>query len=233
MKRPNALIVRGGWEGHAPVEATELFLPFLEDNGYTVRIEASPAAYAEDLGAVDLIVQCVTMSEITEPQLDGLRNAVAAGTGLIGWHGGIADSYRSSSDYLQLIGGQFACHPAKEPELRTGAQADYYLPHTVEISDLGREHPITRGIDAFELHTEQYWVLHDDLIDILATTTHPTRPWHQWHRPIVSPAVWTRQWGAGRIVVATPGHSVDILRHESVRIIIERGMLWATRTVSA
>lgn len=233
MNRPNALIVRGGWEGHAPVEATELFLPFLKDNGYTVRIEESPAAYAEDLGAVDLIVQCVTMSEITGPQLNGLREAVAAGTGMVGWHGGIADSYRASSDYLQLIGGQFATHPAKEPELRCGGQEDNYLPHTIEMTDLGREHPVTGDIGDFELDTEQYWVLHDDLIDVLATTTHPVRPWHPWHRPITSPAVWTRQWGEGRIVVATPGHSVDVLRHESVRTIIERGMLWATRTASA
>jgi len=42
--------------------------------------------------------------------------------------------------------------------------------------------------------------------------------------------VWTRQWGEGRIVVATPGHSVDILKDANVRTIIERGMLWATRT---
>src|SRR3712207_8042047 len=37
---------------------------------------------------------------------------------------------------------------------------------------------ITAGIDDFPLATEQYWVLHDDLIDVLATTTHPVRPWH-------------------------------------------------------
>ena len=73
---------------------------------------------------------------------------------------------------------------------------------------------------------------HDDLIDVLATTTHPVRPWQPWHRPVTSPAVWTRRWGAGRIVVTTPGHSVDVLEHPDVRTIIERGMLWATRTAS-
>nr|WP_198586978.1 hypothetical protein [Glycomyces xiaoerkulensis] len=72
MDRPNALIVRGGWEGHAPVEATELLLPFLRDKGYTVRIEESSDVDAGGLDAVDLIVQCVTMSEIAEPQLKGL-----------------------------------------------------------------------------------------------------------------------------------------------------------------
>lgn len=73
-------------------------------------------------------------------------------------------------------------------------------------------------------------MLHDDLIDVLATTTHPVRPYHPWHRPIVSPAVWTREWGAGRVFVATPGHSVDVLEDANVRAIVERGMLWAART---
>ncbi|MDN3242473.1 ThuA domain-containing protein [Glycomyces tritici] len=232
MSERKALVVRGGWEGHAPVEATELFLPFLRENGFEVRVEESPEVYADAdaLAATDLIVQSVTMSEISHDQLKGLRAAVAAGTGMAGWHGGIADSYRNSSDYLQLIGGQFATHPSKEPGACKGSQEDNYLPHTVEITALGREHPIMEGLEDFELDTEQYWVLHDDLIDVLATTTHPVQPWHPWHRPITSPAVWTRQWGQGRIVVATPGHSVDILKDANVRTIIERGMLWATRT---
>jgi type 1 glutamine amidotransferase len=232
MSERKALVVRGGWEGHAPVEATELFLPFLRENGFEVRVEESPEVYAdtEALAATDLIVQSVTMSEISHDQLKGLRGAVAAGTGMVGWHGGIADSYRNSSDYLQLIGGQFATHPSKEPGMRKGSQEDNYLPHTVELTELGRKHPIMEGLEDFELDTEQYWVLHDDLIDVLATTTHPVQPWHPWHRPITSPAVWTRQWGEGRIVVATPGHSVDILQDENVRTIIERGFLWATRT---
>jgi uncharacterized protein len=235
MSERRALVVRGGWEGHAPVEATELFLPFLRDNGYEVRVEESPEVYAdaEVLGATDLIVQSVTMSEISHDQLKGLRAAVAAGTGMAGWHGGIADSYRNSSDYLQLIGGQFATHPSKEPSLCCGSQEDNYLKYTVEITELGRKHPVTEGLEDFELDTEQYWVLHDDLIDVLATTTHPVQPYHPWHRPITSPAVWTRLWGEGRIMVATPGHSVDILQDENVRTIMERGMLWATRTVSA
>jgi uncharacterized protein len=235
MSERRALVVRGGWEGHAPVEATELFLPFLRDNGYEVRVEESPEIYAdaEVLGATDLIVQSVTMSEISHDQLKGLRAAVAAGTGMAGWHGGIADSYRNSSDYLQLIGGQFATHPSKEPSLCCGSQEDNYLKYTVEITELGRKHPVTEGLEDFELDTEQYWVLHDDLIDVLATTTHPVQPYHPWHRPITSPAVWTRLWGEGRIMVATPGHSVDILQDANVRTIMERGMLWATRTVSA
>lgn len=229
-----ALIVRGGWDGHAPVAATELFVPFLEANGFEVRIEETTEIYADadELARTDLIVQSVTMSQIEPEQLKGLTNAVIAGTGMAGWHGGIADSFRNSSDYLHFLGGQFATHPGRAPELRVDSQEDNYLPYRVEFTELGRTHPITQGLDDFDLETEQYWVLHDDLIDVLATTTHPTQPWHPWHRPVTSPAVWTRNWGQGRIVVVTPGHSVDVLQNPTVRTIIERGMLWASRTAS-
>ena len=230
-----ALVVRGGWDGHQPVEATDRFIPFLEAQGFAVRISESTAVYAdaEAMAETDLIVQCVTMSHIEHGELVGLRAAVEAGTGLTGWHGGIADSFRSSSDYLQLVGGIFATHPAVGPGETRLEGEENYRHYTVHISELGRQHPITAGLEDFDLRTEQYWVLSDDLNDVLATTTHPAEPWQQWHRPTTSPVVWTRLWGAGRIVVSTPGHSVDVLDDPNVRTIIERGMLWAARTASA
>ncbi|MFI7432262.1 ThuA domain-containing protein [Micromonospora haikouensis] len=235
MAQRRALVVRGGWEGHEPVRATELFLPFLERSGYAVRVEESTDVYADaaEMAGTDLVVQCVTMSQITQEQVAGLCAAVVAGTGFTGWHGGIVDSFRMSSDYLHLVGGQFATHPGKEPCERRGGAEDNFLPHTIRLTDLGRQHPITAGIADIELVTEQYWVLHDDLIEVLATTTHPAQPWQPWHRPVTSPAIWTRQWGAGRVVVTTPGHSLDVLAHPSIRTVIERGMVWATRTASA
>jgi uncharacterized protein len=226
-----ALVVRGGWDGHQPVESTNLFIPFLESNGFEVRVEESTAVYADTgyLTTVDLIVQSNTMTTIADAEFEGLRAAVEAGTGLAGWHGGIADSYRNNADYLQMIGGQFAAHPGKAPEERTGEQPDNYLPHTITMLPAAADHPITQGISDFELTTEQYWVLHDDYNDVLATTTQAVRPWDPWNRPITSPAIWTRQWGKGRIFVSTPGHHVDILEDTNVRTIIERGLLWAAR----
>jgi len=230
MPARNALIVRGGWDGHHPVEATELFLPFLERSGFAVRIEESNSVYADAdvMSSTDLIVQCVTMSTIDADAMNGLRTAVEQGTGLAGWHGGIADSYRDSSDYLHLVGGQFATHPGRPAAERHDDGRESFLRYAVEPTALGETHPITAGVGPFELETEQYWVLHDDLSDVLATTTHPARDDQPWHRPVVSPAVWTRRWGAGRIFVATPGHDLETLRHDGVRTIIERGMLWAS-----
>ncbi|MFJ3404686.1 ThuA domain-containing protein [Promicromonospora sp. NPDC090134] len=227
-----ALVVRGGWTGHQPVETTDSFLPFLAEHGYEVRVEDSTAVYADAdyLAGVDVIVQTVTMSTIEGAELSGLIAAVTAGTGLAGWHGGIADSYRNSSDYLQLIGGQFATHPPKAPRAElAGEAADNFVRHTIDIVPERADHPIVAGISDFELTTEQYWVLSDEYNDVLATTTLAARDFDPWHRPVTCPAIWTRQWGAGRIFVSTPGHELAVVDDPNVRTVIERGILWASR----
>jgi uncharacterized protein len=225
-----ALVVRGGWPGHHPVAATEEFLPHLRAHGFDVRVEDSPGAYAdaEYMAGVDLVVQCVTKGALSGPELAGLAAAVRAGTGLAGWHGGIAASY-PDPDYLHLVGGVFVCHPPKPGAERLGGEADYFLPHRVEVAPTAAEHPVTRGVEDFDLVTEQYWVLTDDAVDVLATTTLAARDHDPWHRPVTAPAVWTRRWGRGRVFVCTPGHDLDVLRLAPVRTIVERGLLWAAR----
>ncbi|MDN4614263.1 ThuA domain-containing protein [Leifsonia sp. F6_8S_P_1B] len=226
-----ALVVRGGWDGHMPVETTNFFIPFLEENGFDVRVEEGTPVYADTafMDTVDLIVQINTMNTIENDEFQGLQRAVLGGAGLAGWHGGIADSYRNNADYLHMIGGQFAHHAGKDPAERTGEQSDNYIPYTVHITEYGKTHPITAGIDDFDLVTEQYWVLSDEYNDVLATTTQEVRPWDAWHRPVTAPAIWTRQWGEGRIFVSAPGHRLEIVESQPVRTIIERGLLWAAR----
>ncbi|WP_420366557.1 ThuA domain-containing protein [Curtobacterium sp. L3-7] len=226
-----ALVVRGGWDGHMPVETTDAMLPFLRDNGFDVLVSDSTAVYADAavMDGVDLIVQVVTMSTIADDEFAGLQRAVLGGTGLAGWHGGIADAFRNTADYLHMIGGQFAHHAAKPPEERTGEQSDNYIPYTVHITDAGRQHPITQGIEDFDLVTEQYWVLSDEYNDVLATTTQEARDFDAWNRPVTAPAIWTRQWGHGRVFVSAPGHRLEVVESQPLRTIIERGLLWAAR----
>src|SRR3954467_7630361 len=95
-----ALVVRGGWEGHSPIEATDRFIPLLKEHGFAVEVHDGPEVYADTdrLAATDLVVQCYTQGVATDEQVLGLSRAVAAGTGLAGWHGGVCDSYRGSPD---------------------------------------------------------------------------------------------------------------------------------------
>ena len=229
--RKSTLIVRGGWDGHQPVEATEMFMPFLAENGFSIRVEESPAVYREQdfMDSVDLIVQSNTMTTIEKEEFLGLRSAIENGAGFAGWHGGIIDSYRDTSDYLHMMGAQFATHAGIAPELRIGEQSDNYLPFMVNFLPEAASHVITEGICDFEITTEQYWVLSDPYIDVLATTTQKVRSWDPWTRELTFPVIYTRNWGKGKIFVSTLGHRVEILAHPSVNTMIKRGLLWASR----
>src|SRR5699024_12659298 len=96
----NALVVRGGWEGHEPVATSVLFIPFLKESGFNVSIENNLEVYADPqiMADTDLIIQCWTMGEILSEELDGLREAMENGTGFDGWHGGEVDDNRISSE---------------------------------------------------------------------------------------------------------------------------------------
>lgn len=227
-----ALIVRGGWEGHSPVGTTEVFVPWLVGRGYEIQVESSPEVYADRarMAGVDVVVQVMTTSRITGAQAAGLRDAVAAGTGLAGWHGGIVDAFRDSVEYQQLVGAQFVHHPAKAaPDDLPGDGTDDFVEHTVTVVPERAGHPVVAGISGYRITTEQYWVLSDSYNDVLATTTVPARPHDPWTRPVPVPAVWTRRWGAGRVFVCTTGHLVSDVEHPTVRTIIERGIAWASR----
>jgi type 1 glutamine amidotransferase len=214
-----ALVVRGGWEGHVPVEATQRFIPFLEEQGFEVSVHDDLEVYtdADELARTDLVLQCYTQGTATDEQVNGLFAAVVAGTGLAGWHGGIVDSFRASPDYLHLTGGQWAAHPGG------------FVEYSVSVVPERADHPIVAGLDSWDLNTEQYWTLTDDLNDVLATSYFRAGPDTPWREDMVAPAVWTRLWGNGRVFVSTIGHKLEDLDVPEVRTLTERGLLWASR----
>lgn len=218
-------MVRGGWEGHAPVACTDSFLPFLREQGFEVEIAEDLAVY-EDAGALsgaDLVVQCWSIGTITDQQARGLAAAVRGGTGFAGWHGGIVASF-DSLPYLQLTGGRFVYHPPG------------FVAHELAAVPGREQHPILAGINRVPLETEKYWVLTDPLCDVLATVTFPPdQPGDAedggavtaWRREVTVPAVWTREWGRGRVFVSTVGHRLADLDIPEIRGITQRGLLWA------
>ena len=81
-----------------PVETTDAFIRSSAENDFEVRVEDGTGVYADDafMDTVDLVVQVNTMSSIEDAEFRGLQRAVLNGTGMAGWHGGIADSYRTT-----------------------------------------------------------------------------------------------------------------------------------------
>jgi type 1 glutamine amidotransferase len=217
-KAKSALFVWGGWEGHEPKQCVDIFAPWLEKQGFKVEITHSLDSYldAEKLNSLDLIVQVVTQSPITPEQEKGLLKAVKGGVGLAGWHGGLADSYRSNVEYEFMVGGQWVAHP--------GGIIDY------EVEILDHKDLITAGLANFKMHSEQYYMHVDPGNKVLATTTFSGR-YAPWIKGVVMPVVWEKMYGQGRVFYTSLGHVARDFDVPEARTIVQRGMLWAARAL--
>ena len=142
--KKKVLIVWGGWAGHEPKQTVDVFAPWLAEQGFEVEISNTLDSYldAGKMGSLTLVVQSVTMGQITAQQERGLLDAIRGGVGLAGWHGGLSDAFRSSTEYEFMVGGSFAAHP--------GGAVDYDV-HLVK-----RDDPITKGLQDFPMRSEQY-----------------------------------------------------------------------------
>lgn len=213
-----ALINWGGWEGHEPEACADLFAKLLRHKGFEVDVLTDLAVFADKtyMRTLDLIIPVWTMSEISKEQEEGLLNAIRNGTGLAGWHGGMADSFRNNVAYQWMVGGQWVAHPGD------------IIPYEVNIVDRGD--PIMLGIKDFQMVSEQYYMHVDPSNQVLATTTftgeYGDAP---WIAGTVMPVVWKRKFGEGKVFYSSLGHVQKDFEVLEAREIMFRGMVWATR----
>ncbi len=206
----------GGWDGHEPFQTADLFAGLLRAQDFTVEISDTLDVLLDTdrLRALDLIVPVWTMSKITPEQVTSLLTAIASGVGVGGWHGCMADSFRDSTDYQFMVGGQWVAHP--------GGIIDY----TVQIAR--HDHPITAGLNDFAMHSEQYYMHVDPSNQVLATTTF-NADHHDWIDGTLMPVTWTRSWGAGKVFYSSLGHVLRDFDVPEAREMVRRGLLWAAR----
>jgi hypothetical protein len=213
-----ALIVWGGWDGHEPEKVATRFKNLLEKDGFQVEVSNTLDSFLDEayLKSLDLIIPVVTMSEISNEQLNPLIEAVASGVGLAGCHGGMADSFRQAVLYQFMVGGQWIAHP--------GGDGVKYMMNIKKNSSS----PIVDGIDDFEVCSEQYYLHVDPCVNVLMTTRYPVVEWyHSTNGEVDVPMMWTKMWGYGRVFYSALGHHDDVFDQYEAQETMLRGMLWA------
>lgn len=213
LKGKNVLFVYGGWEGHEPVQTRDIFVPWLLLKGSNVKLSNSLDVYTDTavMNNIDLIVQVWTMGEITNEQEKGLITAVKNGVGLAGWHGGLGDSFRNSVEFQYMVGGQWVAHP--------GGIINY------EVNITNHDDVVTKGLNDFEIESEQYYMHVDPNVKVLATTTF-NGDHDYWIDGAVVPVVWKKMFGKGRVFYSSLGHvAKDFEIHEVIEI-MKRGINW-------
>jgi type 1 glutamine amidotransferase len=213
-KNKKILFVYGGWEGHEPEECKDLFVPWLQEQGYEVIVEDNLDIYTDSLlmNSLSLVIQTFTMSEISEEQEEGLLEAVKNGVNLAGWHGGLADAFRNNTYYQFMVGGQWVAHP--------GGIIDY------EVNIINQEDPITLGLNDFNMHSEQYYMHVDPAVEVLATTIFSGEH-AEWIEGTIMPVVWKKKFGKGNVFYSSLGHVASDFEVPEALTIMQRGILWS------
>ena len=208
------LVFRGGWEGHEPVETSEVIAEELRKRGVEVDVfDNQDCLLNENLADIySVIVPVWTRGEISGEAENALCAAVRGGVGIAGWHGGMCDAFRSHTEYQFMTGGQWVAHP--------GGIIDY----KVKITS---DDPIVGGIEDFDYRSEQYYLHVDPGTEVLATTCF-NGDVCPWINGTVMPVVWKRKYGQGKVFYCSLGHVAEEFRkYPQVLEIVIRGILWA------
>lgn len=228
MAKLRGLLLIGGADYHnQPFHTAELAGIIAGEAGLDLRITddlstLNPATLAEH----QVLINWSTFVKPSPEQVSALIGAVEGGLGFLGIHGATA-TFWNSAPYLQMIGTRFVRH-------------DPYKKFTVTIND--RNHPITAGIDDFEVEDELYELGGDAAgLQLLADGVNQGRPYGDLREfgdgPLPTdihvlasaeghPLLYTRQFGQGRIHYNALGHDGKSLGHPSFRRLIRQGLSW-------
>jgi type 1 glutamine amidotransferase len=207
-----ALVVWGGMALHTPERSANVVRELLEAEGFAVTVtDDYEALGAGDVGANDLVVPVITDGVLAPEKMANLVAAIRAGTGLAGFHMGLATSFRSSVPFRYAASVYWVQHPGN------------IITYRVDVGD----HPLLAGIGSFEHTSEQYYLNYDPAVDVLATTRF-SGEFHPWRKNVVMPVVFTTMHDRGRVFYSSLGHTADELVGP-VREILRRGLVWAAR----
>jgi type 1 glutamine amidotransferase len=210
-----ALVVWGGMELHTPERSANVVRELLEAEGFAVTVTPDyDALGAEDVGDNALVVPVITDGVLAPEKMARLVGAIQAGTGLAGFHMGLATSFRSSVPFRYAASCYWVSHPGN------------IITYRVDVTR--GDHPIMAGIESFEHTSEQYYLNYDPAVEVLATTTF-SGEFHPWRKDVVMPVVFTTTHGQGRVFYSSLGHTADELARPQVREILRRGLVWAAR----
>ncbi len=203
---------------------TNQFLQVFRDNPeITFTHLTHPAAHAwlaaDKAREWDVLVLYDMWQDISEPAKQDFVNRLKEGKGLVVTHHAIAN-YQNWPEYERIIGARYylaATNRNGVPKPRSQYQHDVRF--RVEV--LNREHPVTRGLEDFDIHDETY-----RLFDVAPDVT----PLLGTKEPLSHPVIaWAKTYQQARVVYLQLGHDHYAYENPGYRRFLANAIRWAAR----
>ncbi|MFJ4174672.1 ThuA domain-containing protein [Microbacterium sp. NPDC089696] len=214
-RSPRALVVVGGDDTHHDLLGAAGVLTRLgAAAGFATAAAVGMQRFADprpDTADADVFVLYDSGALFPTRQQEALADTVAGGTGLVALHMSnvMADPAGADRAHRDLLGNHYLSHGPGHHEGR----------HRIEIV---AEHPITAGVEDFELFDEYYeFAFADDDHVVLAERTRDDG--------VRIPVLYAREVGDGRVVYLALGHDMRSWGEPAFQRLVIQAIRWAGR----
>jgi uncharacterized protein len=196
---------------------------FEENPEVTFRVVEHPEAHlwlrSDRADAYDVIVLYDMWQPITDEAKTDFIARLTQGKGLVGLHHALA-SYQTWDDYRAILGGRYHLKPRVVDGLEVPGST-YRHDVQFRVNVLDRTHPVTRGLEDFDIHDETYggFEVLAGAKPLLGTTEPSSGPVIAWHQ----------EYAGARVVYIQLGHDRIAYENPNYERLIAQAIRWAAR----
>jgi uncharacterized protein len=186
----------------------------------TCQIAELPSAYdmflPQNRGKYDVLVFYHMWQDITDEQAKVFSECIGNGKPLVVLHHSIC-AFDNWPEYVNIIGGKYFHKPTvingKEYPVCSYIHDVHFK---VKIAD--KKHPVTAGLDDFEIFDETYkgYYVEQGVTPLLETD-------EQSSNPVIG---WAKMYGKARVVTLQSGHDVPTYENPSFRKLLKQSVEW-------
>lgn len=177
---------------------------------------SGPDAYPYQLGLENRdFPEARSQQWLKEEQALALKDFVSAGNGFYSLHNNSHVSL-SSKTYREVMGGAYIGHPALRP---------------FKVRVVNASHPITHGVHDFIVNDEQHYVEYDKEKKHILLEAENIDGLTFQNLGAKSTAGWAYDYGRGRVVFTSVGHTIHALWNPEYLTLQKRAVQWLLKEI--
>lgn len=165
----------------------------------------------------DVIVMYDMVAGISPAQQQAMLELLKRGIGIVSLHHNLG-AHRDWDEFTKIIGGKFVLKP-RELDGQAYPVSTWSHGEDLKVTIADRQHPITQGLEDFQIHDETYGGYYTAAgVHVLLKTDHPKND---------PELAWTTQYANSRVFYLMLGHDHLAWQNPAYTRLLQQGIRWA------